>query len=1095
MKKTSIALLLVFTLVFASFVSMFTVSAAYSLVEDTSKAYDVKEGVHYTEYQLTSGVNGTTVKANMLEFSPEDYIPMVFSCWAGSTGLCAKQYEYAEQKYGYDVAAVMNGAFFSMADGTLVGINISNGKISCAHAGYSGEVVAFSSDGHFDVVNSNITYTLNIDGKDVPNGIYYINKHNGESESGWSPRFYYFDTSCGSQCDTYAECPGTEIICRKAENSELVVGGTLKGEVIEVKKNSYGTYLADNTYDLSDKFVLFLKAGSSYESYIEGLEAGALVEISADETVVSSKEIMENASSVITNVGWLVKDGVDQTKINSTIGTHSVTLKARWNAFGVKADGTYVFFTSEGGTTGDGESLAATLKDVARTMMDAGCVNVIRMDGGGSVALYVEDDGTGKPGYKTPSTRPVSDCILIIKRPEASENQAAALDAFIAQAEEALAASEDEAMREAYEAGLAVKESKHSTSGDYIRAIMKFDRVFGGLAELSDLIAAAKSISYSDYTDEDLAAIQEAYQYAVAVKATKDATIAAVNDAVDKLSAALALNDNAALGKSYTANGLYPDTKTATYPDEGGVTLTDGKDAAASYSDYGWVGFNSGSSELSGVSPKVGTIIVDLEEQVDIASFALNVFDGLGDAGIKAPSYVEFFYSSDNSNWTSAGKVSTLKVQSAVKCLNSFELAASAPITARYVKAVFGFSSTWAFISEIKVIKSYNKVSNVGWVKGFNSSIAAGDAFIFTPDTCPDLSTVNLRWSQNIYLIWDESANGFKVTKTEYPDGKDGTAYTDDMICIGVHNSEVAGDADGSAANRSYAATAKIGDYVEFHGININSKDVLPGGYFKIVKAADFNDEFNGMYETPEFDIPTNAVKPLEGTANLVPEMVYDQTSGGGSNAEYTFDGEVLIVDDTGAGWPCISGTYAKPIIASLEGTTIDIDFTVEGGNTAIILNTSDQSIKIHQNVNGSLDSGSGDLYAGTYKVSCDLKDILAYDATKEPSSYSASTALVPDEDGNITFTGITIYATGGAKVTINSLKITSAKPEVRGDMNEDGKVNSADAVYLLRYTMRPDKYPITQSGDVNGDGKTNSADAVYLLRHTMRPDKYPLAD
>ncbi len=62
------------------------------------------------------------------------------------------------------------------------------------------------------------------------------------------------------------------------------------------------------------------------------------------------------------------------------------------------------------------------------------------------------------------------------------------------------------------------------------------------------------------------------------------------------------------------------------------------------------------------------------------------------------------------------------------------------------------------------------------------------------------------------------------------------------------------------------------------------------------------------------------------------------------------------------------------------------------------------------------------------------------------------------------------------------------------GDVNDDGKVNSADAVYLLRHTMRASKYPISQSGDMQGDGKVNSADAVYLLRHTMRPSKYPLS-
>ena len=65
---------------------------------------------------------------------------------------------------------------------------------------------------------------------------------------------------------------------------------------------------------------------------------------------------------------------------------------------------------------------------------------------------------------------------------------------------------------------------------------------------------------------------------------------------------------------------------------------------------------------------------------------------------------------------------------------------------------------------------------------------------------------------------------------------------------------------------------------------------------------------------------------------------------------------------------------------------------------------------------------------------------------------------------------------------------------ESRGDFNGDEALNTADAIYLLRHTMRPSAYPLTQSGDMNGDGEINTADAIYLLRHTMRPDKYPLA-
>ena len=62
-----------------------------------------------------------------------------------------------------------------------------------------------------------------------------------------------------------------------------------------------------------------------------------------------------------------------------------------------------------------------------------------------------------------------------------------------------------------------------------------------------------------------------------------------------------------------------------------------------------------------------------------------------------------------------------------------------------------------------------------------------------------------------------------------------------------------------------------------------------------------------------------------------------------------------------------------------------------------------------------------------------------------------------------------------------------------RGDMDGDGDVDSDDAIYLLRYTLNPDRYPIEQDGDVDGDGDADSDDAIYLLRYTLNPDKYPL--
>lgn len=63
----------------------------------------------------------------------------------------------------------------------------------------------------------------------------------------------------------------------------------------------------------------------------------------------------------------------------------------------------------------------------------------------------------------------------------------------------------------------------------------------------------------------------------------------------------------------------------------------------------------------------------------------------------------------------------------------------------------------------------------------------------------------------------------------------------------------------------------------------------------------------------------------------------------------------------------------------------------------------------------------------------------------------------------------------------------------VIGDFNGDEQVTDGDALYLLRFTLFSDRYPIAGDGDVNRDGTITDADALYLLRYTLFADRYPL--
>lgn len=512
--------------------------STYSFVERGDAAYDVADGVHYSEYTLSSGIyKNVYVSASALEFNTEDYAVIAYAGAAGGAAYLANQYRLAVED-GYDVVGAINGSFFSMDSGSNPNGNygylneylISNGEIYSADndnpaSDFDG-MVCINSDGTIQSVeNSRLHFDLYINGQSISGGISYVNKTGGRYNGGnWSNGIYYYDEHSGdlyydseepgeiiSAALTFPCCPGYEVLCRKLDGTKLTVGGTLEGEVISVTPDTYNGAIG------KDEFILFVKTASPNAAYLADLKAGDTISIAASETASEAGDATANAQSVIANVGYLVKDGVDLTADNSfnSGAAHSNTTKARWTAFGIKEDGSWVFFTTEGASTGSDGSV--TLQDVAKAMMEMGCVDVIRLDGGGSSGMYVCDTGNGEKGFKQYSGRSIGDCLLVVKRSSPALQTGEELAANVADLiENAELRTEDEYVAAALAYAKDVVASDKSVVGDYKIAYMKLRYALSGKKQLGDLMSAVAGVSYKDYSEYVLTNLRAAYTTAAA---------------------------------------------------------------------------------------------------------------------------------------------------------------------------------------------------------------------------------------------------------------------------------------------------------------------------------------------------------------------------------------------------------------------------------------------------------------------------------------------------------------------------------------------------------------------------------------------------
>lgn len=670
--------------------SALSVSAATFSATKVS-GHVVTPGVEFSKFSIQS-VNGNKVSGAGLTFDPGEYLFLAFGGAAGTSLTVDGHYKKAVAM-GYEVVGAINGSFCSMGSdtwGTLNEFLVSNGVMISGVNDDSAAMFGTTSSGELvDIPSSRIRYTMTFNGEQAGT-LYGINRNpsNKKAES-WSTQYYYFDEYCGKAM-TYDFCPGYEILCEKQNGTEVVIDGTLEGKVLSVKENSYGTKPEKG------QFLLFVRANSPYATEAAALKAGDAVEITATEMVPEAKGITSQMTSMIANIGYLVKDGVnlvEQASFNST-DPHGNTYKSSWTAVGITEEGKWLFFTTDGYNSG------ANMKDVAQAMVEQyGCKTVIRMDGGGSVQMYLSNTGNGSAGYAMNYSanesyhRPVGDCILVVRR------TGAASDADLKTKLQALtdaSASKTGAYTDAVAQARAVLAQEKATTADFRRAYMTLNRVSLNYSKLDEVLAAAKNADIAVYAPTSWKRLEAAIAAGEAAKKNGNLTVTELADVVKQVTDALAatgdLKENVALGCSYTvslnANAGYPDTNKTELTDGDLASATDGHSP-------GWSGYNNPSNPV--VTVDLGSTVKGLRE---FNVHALSIYSW----GIVYPSKVVVHVSNDNKTFTKVGEVAPSLGKDEGGAYD-FTVKLDEDVSARYVRFSITGGGAFTFISEVEAIR------------------------------------------------------------------------------------------------------------------------------------------------------------------------------------------------------------------------------------------------------------------------------------------------------------------------------------------------------------------------------------------------------
>lgn len=275
------------------------------------------------------------------------------------------------QTSGYHVLGAINSDYFSLTTGVPTGLVIENGIYKSSPSNFSS--ILFNGSDTTILGATTVPILIDNHRSGQLSTVEHFNKYRTDTGG-----LYLFSRDYSSTTRTSTEGLMVRLVPTYDELSSdtqgnLVIGGNVLMTVTEVIDTAYAWDIGEHDY------ILTAAHQSGYREVLEDFQIGdqVTVAVSGDNRDLRDAQWATGGGDIMIDNGSLTTPSAWE---------HYSDGRQPRTAFGVKEDGSLVFYTVDGRLT---TSVGLTQLELANHLLDEGCVYAVNLDGGGSTSFAV----------------------------------------------------------------------------------------------------------------------------------------------------------------------------------------------------------------------------------------------------------------------------------------------------------------------------------------------------------------------------------------------------------------------------------------------------------------------------------------------------------------------------------------------------------------------------------------------------------------------------------------------------------------------------------------------------------------------------------